>query len=205
MHSSPSVSRWAAPTLFLLAFIFAPPALAADDEESPLHVSSGVGVFLPWDGDVGFNALAQVHTGMESDRFWVGGELEYRRYAAELKPGFEPDYNTFALRFSLQYHPLPEETISPYVGFGIGIQLSKVDNAHSRVDRTDRIRQNFSGGPTVVGVAGADFTFEDLDPVSFFVEGRLGYTTDLWVRKGGSFQADQIGGFTGMGGARLRF
>lgn len=202
MHFSPFVLLWAC------AFVLAAPSALADGSDEgprkklPTHISSGAGVFLPWDGDQGFNVSALLHKGLGSDRFWVGGELEYRRYEAELKRGYQPEYNTFALRFSFQYHPFPKSVVSPYAGIGVGIAASYVDDTHSG---GQKVREEFGAGPTLVAVAGGDLAIPALDPLAFFAEARIGNTTDLWFRRGGNFQMDQIDGFTGMAGLRLGY
>jgi hypothetical protein len=202
MPSRSSLRRLAAP-LAALGIAAGDPAPAEGARaKSPLHVSTGAGVFLPWDGDTGFDVIALVHKGLGSDRFWLGGELEYRRYEAELKRGYDPVYDTFAVRFSFQYHPFPEAPVSPYAGIGVGLQLSRVDETHSR---GERVRHAVSGGTTLLGLAGVDLGAGLLGPLTLFAEARVGNTADVWDRKGGNLQLDQIDGFTGMGGLRLRF
>ena len=168
----------------------------------PLHLSLGGGVFEPWDGDRGYSVSASVHAGLGSDRFWVGGEFEYRRYEAEVKRVFSPDMNSFLIRFSFQYHPFPAWVVSPYCGVQVGIA---VHQAADLSDDTGNVaREKVSGGLTLLGLAGAEvplFTSR----LHFFAEGRLGNTSDLWKRKGGNWQVDQVDGITGMGGLRFRF
>jgi hypothetical protein len=168
-------------------------------------VSAGAGVFSPWDGNDGHNVALMIHKGFGSDRFWVGGELEWRYFEAEVKQDFRPDYNTFALRFHFQYHPFPKAVVSPYVGIAVGVVLNKVDDNHSRVDPSDKVRSDVSGGMTLLGLAGLEVPLRFLGPMSVFGEGRVGNGSDIWKRKGGNYQMDQIGGVTGMAGLRLRF
>lgn len=170
----------------------------------PLHLSVGGGVFQPWDGNRGFDVSGSLHVGLGSDRFRLGGEIEYRRFEVELKRGYRPDMNSFALRFSFQYHPLPEALLSPYLGIGVGVALHKVDDNHSRFDPSDRLRSDVSGGLSLIGLAGLEaplFT----PRLHLFVEGRLGNGSDVWKRKGGNWQTDQVDGITGMSGLRFRF
>jgi hypothetical protein len=171
----------------------------------PVHVSIGSGVFLPWDGKRGYNVSGTAHLGLGSDRFWVGGEFEYRHFEAEVKQDFRPDYNSFALRFQFQYHPFPAAVISPYVGIGVGVVLHKVDDNHSSLDSSDKLRSDVSGGFTLLGLAGIEVPIPFVDRLHVFGEGRLGNTSDFWKRKGGNFQMDQADGITGMGGLRIRF
>lgn len=170
----------------------------------PVHLSVGGGVFQPWDGDLGFDVSGTAHVGLGSDRFWLGGELEYRRFEADLKQGYHPDMNSFVVRFSFQYHPFPDAIVSPYVGIGVGAALHKVDDNHLRSDPNDKVRSDVSGGLSLVGLAGVEaplFT----PRLQLFLEGRLGNGSDLWKRKGGNWQSDQVDGITGMSGLRLRF
>ncbi len=170
----------------------------------PIHVSVGSGYFAPWDGSDGFDVSAMIHAGLGSDRFWVGGEFEYRRFEAELKSNYKPDMNSFALRFSFQYHPFPKAVVSPYVGISVGLVLNKVDDNHASGDPSDKVRSDVSGGTSILGVAGAEVPLGS-PRLMLFGEGRLGNTSDLWKRKGGNYQTDQIDGITAMGGLRFRF
>jgi hypothetical protein len=195
-------------------FLFVSPGVAEDAPaaekkkenraSAPVHLSLGSGVFVPWDGDTGYNVSGTVHVALGSNRFWLGGEFEYRRFDADVKQDFRPTYNSFALRFNFQYHPFPDFVLSPYVGIAVGAVLNKVDDNHSRVDPSDKLRSDLSGGLTLLGLAGVEvplFTQQ----LQLFAEVRLGNTSDLWKRKGGNYQIDQIDGFTGMGGVRFRF
>jgi hypothetical protein len=196
----------------IVACVIVLPAAARAEESAerrksqpvPFHLSLGSGVFVPWSGDAGFNVSGAGHVGLGSDRFWVGGELEYRRFESRLKPIYRPDTNSFALRFSFQYHPFPKAIVSPYVGISVGVMLHKVDDNHSRVDPNDKVRSDVSGGFTMLGVAGAEVPL-GTQRVHLFAEGRLGNSSDLWKRKGGNWQTDQVGGVTAMGGLRFRF
>jgi len=92
--------------------------------------------------------------------------------------------------------------LSPYVGIGVGFQLSHVEKTHVG---GRRVREGVGGGSSLLGAAGLDLVVPAFDPVRLFAEARAGNTTDLWKRKGGNFQTDQIDGFTGMAGVRLHF
>ena len=205
-HARPTLA------LVLLALLPMQVADAADApagpkvaKPKPLHLSVGSGVFLPWDGNRGFNVSGTLHVGLGSDRFWVGGEFEYRHFEAEFKQDFRPDTNSFALRFQFQYHPFPAAVLSPYVGIAVGAVLHKVDDNHSSLDPTDKLRSDVSGGLTMLGLAGVEVAIPFVDRLHVFGEARLGNTSDLWKRKGGNYQIDQADGFTGMGGLRVRF
>jgi hypothetical protein len=58
---------------------------------------------------------------------------------------------------------------------------------------------------TLLGLVGLEVPLRFLGPMSVFGEGRVGNSSDIWKRKGGNYQMDQIGGVTGMAGLRLRF
>ena len=177
---------------------------AKESKPIPFHLSLGSGVFIPWSGDAGFNVSGSAHVGLGSDRFWVGGELEYRRFESRLKTDFRPDTNSFALRFSFQYHPFPRAIVSPYAGISVGLMLHKVDDNHSRVDPNDKLRSDVSGGFTMLGVGGVEVPL-GTQRLHLFAEGRLGNSSDLWKRKGGNWQTDQVDGITAMGGLRFSF
>lgn len=171
----------------------------------PYHVSVGSGVFLPWDGSRGYDVSGMFHRGFGSDRFWVGGEFEYRRFEADLKQDFRPDYDTFALRFQFQYHPFPKAIVSPYVGVGVGFLIHDVDDDRASGIPGDKLRSDVSGGLTLLGLAGVEVPVPFVPWLQAFGEARIGNASDVWKRKGGNYQTDQVGGFTGMGGLRVRF
>ena len=169
---------------------------------TPIHLSAGGGVFQPWDGDRGFNVNASAHVGVGSDRFWIGGEVEYRRYEAEFKRDYQPDSNTAAFRFSFQYHPFPWWPVSPYVGIQTGFAFHIVSDQED--DAGDSVRNEGSIGFSLVGLAGVEFPLFS-DRLHLYIEGRVDNTSDIWKRKGGNYQVDQVGGYSGMSGLRMRF
>jgi hypothetical protein len=191
----------------LLAGSLASPARAEEPVRRgsvrPFHLNLGGGVFQPWDGDTGHTVSGMLHRGFGSDRFWVGGEVEYRRYEPDLKRGYQPDMDTWAVRFQFQYHPFPKAIVSPYVGVAVGFLVSRVEQ--NRASDGDRVRDDVSGGTTLLALAGFEIPLPFVDPLQLFAEGRLGNASDAWKRKGGNYQMDQVGGVTGLCGLRVRF
>ena len=185
----------------------ASPGLAAAEARRgsvrPFHLSVAGGVFEPWDGHTGYSISGMFHRGFGSDRFWVGAELEYRRFEPDLKRDYQPDEDTYGVRFQFQYHPFPKWVVSPYVGIAVGFVVHRVDR--NRASDGDRVRDDVSGGTTMLGLAGLEVPVPFADGLHVFGEGRLGNTSDLWQRKGGNFQIDQADGITGLCGLRVRF
>ena len=171
----------------------------------PFHASVGSGVFLPWDGDRGTPVSVMFHRGFGSDRFWVGGEVEFRHFEGDVKPYYRPEYDNYGVRFQFQYHPFPKAIVSPYVGIGVGFVVNTVENGHANGNPADKVRSDVSGGTTLLGLAGFELAVPFVPWLEVFAEGRLENASDLWRRKGGNYQLDQVGGFTGMGGLRVRW
>jgi len=171
----------------------------------PYHLSVGSGTFRPWDGNRGYDVSAMFHRGFGSDRFWVGAELEFRHFEAEIKQDFRPDYDSYGVRFQFQYHPFPKAILSPYVGVGVGFLIHSVEDEYASGAPGDKVRGRVSGGTTLLGLAGVEMPVPFAPALQIFGEARIGNASDLWKRKGGNYQMDQVGGFTGMGGLRVRF
>ncbi len=177
---------------------------AGAKSKAPVHVGVGSGVFRPWDGNSGYNLLASAHVGLGSDRFWVGAEFEFRKFQAELKRDFHPDMNSFAIRFSFQYHPFPQWWLSPYVGVSVGLQANRVEENKQRYPPFQRVRDDWSGGTSLLALAGFQVPLFT-ERLHFFGEGRIGTSTDIWERSNGNVQFDQVGGIAGLGGLRVSF
>jgi hypothetical protein len=172
-----------------------------------VHLSFSAGYFRPWDSaDSGGFQLAL--SGMKSlgrDRFWIGGEIEYRHSTVDVKSNFSPDYDSVLVRYLFQYHPWPEARVSPYVGIGSGLALHVVDR-YARIDGDKRrFRHPVSGGFTLLGIVGAQTSLSSSTPISAFVEARFGTTSDIWKKKGANWQFEQVGGFTASAGLRWSF
>lgn len=172
-----------------------------------VHLSFSAGYFRPWDSaDSGGFQLAL--SGMKSlgrDRFWLGGEIEYRHSTVDAKSGFSPDYDSVLVRYLFQYHPWPEARVSPYVGIGSGLALHVVDR-YARINGDkQRVRHPVSGGFTLLGLVGAQTSLSSSTPISAFAEARFGTTSDVWKKKGANWQFEQVGGFTASVGLRWSF
>ena len=201
-------TRWAT-----LAALVALALTAGRSVHAGLVVGAGGGVFVPWKGEVGYSVSAHAMGSILGDHLRLGGEFEFRRFDTEItgsawfddfftaEPNYsDTTYENYNLRFLVSYHPIPESVFSPYVGIGIGIAINVVD------DQARLFRDEVSGGFGMLTLVGAELPFPGLEHLFFFTEARAGFVLDIWddnVRD--TVEADEIGGFTGMGGLRLRF
>lgn len=173
--------------------------------EQDVWIGASAGAYIPWDGEVGASIAASMLVPFHRDRFWVGGELEYRRFEANVKRGFSPDYHSVLARYVLQYHPFRDAFVSPYVGVGSGIAIHVVERRGHRAGERHRFRHGTSGGSILMGLVGLETKLFGRESLEGFVEGRFESVSDLWKAKGGNWQYEEIGGATVMLGARTRF
>ena len=198
MRARTALSLRAVGLLVWLAFSM--PAAGAD-----WNVSLSGSAFQPWYGDVGQGGIASAQVELREGRFWIGIEVEYRAFDANLGGGFGPDYESVLARGLFHYHPFPDAALSPYVGLatGIALHLSDRDDVVNGEERP--IRRRASGGTTLLGLAGVQAPVPGVRGLFLFVEGRVETAGDLWKKRGGNWQYDQVGGVTGTGGLRVRF
>lgn len=185
-----------------MLFIAAAPALAT---EGHLNFSLSGGVYQPWAGDTGHSAILSAQYAHRADRFWIGIEVEHRRFEANLGSGFRPEYDSVLFRGLFHYHPFPEWTLSPYVGLGTGIALHVVERKGRVNGERRRYREPVSGGTTFLGLVGLQTRVPGTRRFSLFAEARIESAADLWEKRGASWRYDQVGGFTGNVGLRVRF
>jgi len=182
--------RWAVTVgLVLLA---AAPVGAADERGA---VSVGGGVFAPYDGNPGGTALLGAE-GRVSKHVSVGGEVEYRK--SEMRISSIPDVNVDSvnLRALVRYTWFPGP-VHPYVGAGAGLGVHSFDGT-ARVG-SYRVGVDGTGvGVGVLGLAGLDVPLGER--VSLFAEGRVSGDLETTL-----FSGDQVGGVSGLSGARIHF
>ena len=87
--------------------------VGSDDSDSVI-ISSGGGIFYPFQGRAGFNALVQV-MGIVSPQERFGVELEFRKYETEFFNAKNIDTQSYIIRGIGQYF-FRSQGISPYVG-----------------------------------------------------------------------------------------
>ena len=173
-------------------------ALAPSLARAQIHVGAGGGVFLPYEGDPGGSVSVHAQGAFAGRHLRAGGELEYRRFDASLARDFRNvGYDAIFLRFLFHYHFLPDAVVSPYLGFGTGINVNIITNQERR--------GTVSGGFTTLAIAGLEAPVPGTGRLAFFTEARVGTVTDIWKKTRANWQLDQVGGFTGMAGFRWRF
>ena len=182
--------RWAV-TLGLLLCAAVP--LAAADERGSAWV--GGGVFAPYDGDPGGSAMAGAE-GRVSNHVSVGGEVEYRRYDTALEGIPHVDTDTVNLRALVRYTWFPGP-VHPYVGAGAGIGIHSFDGT-AHIGSYSVGLSGTGVGVGVLGLAGLDVPIGDR--FSLFAEGRVSGDFETTLLSG-----DQVGGVSGLSGARIRF
>jgi hypothetical protein len=185
----------------VLALAFAAPTPA----EARLVLGTGAGFFEPWDGSGDFSVMGQILASIgKQEKLRLGGEFEYHQFDTELFGAKNVDMKTFGLRGIIQYFPLPEWTVQPYFGVGIGTEVQWVDSDEVEEQQGDDITPEVGSGLSLLGLFGAELPLGH--HVSFFAEGRVGYSMLLIVRKDNdSVDHEVTGGVHGLGGIRIRF
>jgi hypothetical protein len=179
----------------------------AEEKSRGIQLSFSAGYFRPWDSaDAGgFQLALSAAKALGQDRFWLGGEVEYRHSSVDVKRDFSPDYDSLLVRYIFQYHPWPKAALSPYLGIGSGLALHVVDR-YARINGVKRrFRHPVSGGFSLLAILGAQTVISSDTPVSAFIETRFDTSSDIWKKKGANWQFDQVGGFFASAGLRWEF
>jgi len=183
-------ARWAVTVGLLL--LAAGPAAAADERGT---VWLGGGVFAPYDGNPGGSALLGAE-GRVSQHLSVGGEVEYRNAPMTVSGLHDVDTNSVNFRGLVRYTWLPS-VVHPYIGAGAGIGVHHFNGA-AHLGPYPVSVEGTGVGVGVLGLAGLDLPLGDR--VSLFAEGRVSGDVETTL-----FSGDQVGGVSGLSGARFTF
>lgn len=174
-----------------------------------VEVSGGGGMFVPYDGTAGPSGLVRV-LGTMSDPLRFGGEVEYRSYKSTIFSVPDVHFDSVSIRALLEYKFMPDRAVCPYVGAGFGLNVNVLDGTAVKrgnpeiIDVTD-----FGVGLGLLGLAGIEVPVSKT--VALFVEGRAGVDFQLTSQSNsfGSSSGDvgvsNLGGYSGIGGVRVRF
>jgi hypothetical protein len=182
----------------LAAFLAAGPA-AADG-----FMSAQVGVFAPWSGDPGLTTSVQLLGSGASGRSRWGGEFEFRSFDSKIQGVTDVDVDSFVIHAMWQYHFRPEAVATPYIGLGVGVTVSAIDddkvNDALGSNQQDRIMGGFDG----VFLLGVSANIPGAEYMSVFAEGRLGLAFAT-AENGGDWDVEDVGGGSASAGLRFRF
>ncbi len=195
-----------------LMFVFSGPldnlqAKGMNAEASdPGFISGGGGIFYPFQGKSGFNAVVQA-TGKISAQERIGIELEYRNYETELFKAKDIDTQSYILRGVGQYF-FRSQGISPYVGLGLSMGLNFFDEKEIEKKRPSvNIKQGWGLGYGILGLLGVEIPMGQ--EVVLFAEGRASGDFQLSHHENRSgknkLSIENLSGLTGMGGIRFRY
>ncbi len=169
-------------------------------------LSAGGGIFYPFQGKSGFNAVVQA-AGKISPQERFGVELEYRNAEVELFNAKDIDTESFIIRGIGQYFFRPGG-ISPYVGLGINFAINVFDEKEIERKRSSiNITQGWGFGYGLLGLLGVEVPVGG--GLAFFGEGRVSGDIQFtrYKRRSGKnkLSVESLSGLTGMGGLRMRF
>jgi hypothetical protein len=188
----------------------------AATSSAEVFVSGAGGVFKPWEGQAGPTGLVQVLSPIgssEKPHLRAGAEIEYRNYKSKILHVSDVEFNSGSLRAVIQYHFLPDN-IDPYVGAGFGVDFNvidsgKVERAWEKDSDVDFASVSpFGVGLGVLGLLGVEFPLGST--VALFAEGRAAISFQLTetsknFESSGDIGVENLGGFSGIGGLRVRF
>lgn len=176
-------------------------SVVAVAEEPAVTVGAGGGVYKPYDGSTGFNILAYGLFRI-AENWDIGGEIEYRSFAAEVLDVDDVGIDTVVLRFLSRY-VFVVGPVNPYIGAALGIDLNIIDSGKIERERPGvSTVSDFGVGIGILGLAGLDVPIAN--GFTVFAEGRAGYDVQV-TSEDDDIGADNLGGITGMGGVRYSF
>ncbi len=174
------------------------------DIDDSVIISGGGGIFYPFQGKSGFNAVVQA-SGQIAPQERMGVELEYRQYETKLFKVKNIDTQSYIFRLFGQYFFRPQG-ITPYVGLGINFAINVFDEDEIEKRRTSvKLKQGWGVGYGLLGLVGVEIP---VGPVALFGEGRVSGDFQITnYKKSGKRKIgiESLSGLTGMGGIRIRF
>lgn len=184
-------------------------ALAAPPARAQLSAGAGGGVVIPWDGNAGYSVSGEVLYRLAGRAWRFGGEFEYRGYESQLFGVHDVDIDSYQLRV-LAHYLFELGPVSPYLGVGIQTSLNVIDDGAIEavlgvpVDETGA-----SIGATLI--AGVELPLAA--SVSAFAEARVSVDAQLTEEEDDYYSyyddddvdVEELGGFTGRAGLRIRF
>jgi hypothetical protein len=166
------------------------------------EIGLGGGGFVPWEGNSGYAVVGQIMGSLEPRNWRFGGEFQYRDFETDYFSVSGVQTQQFALQGFFHYRFFAESMVTPYAGAGIGIAINVIDDDKIEDQKPALDVSPVGGGAGIFGIGGLELLLGDT--VTLFGEMRLSADVQL-TDKGGSIDAENIGGFTGLGGIRLRF
>ena len=178
--------------------------LAAGPAAADGFMSGQLGVFAPWQGDPGFMASVQLLGSGASGRSRWGGEFEYRNFESKIQGVNDVDVSSYVLRAMWQHHFRPEAVVTPYIGVGLGVTISAIDDNKVNNQLGSDDQDHIGGGFDGLVLLGVSANIPGADYMSVFVEGRLGLAFAT-AENGGDWDTEDVGGGSGSAGLRFRF
>ena len=185
--------------------------LLATPASARLVLSTGAGVFEPWQGSTGYELDAAMLATIGQRQNWrVGAEFSYRRAESRILRVNNIEFHSYRLSFVAHYRFLVREIIEPYIGLRLSVAVNSVnDEQIERGQPTRRVSEG-SGGVGAAGIVGLDVPFGD--HFAIYSEVSLGADV-LWLHNGNNdddwdltpYVSEGIGGVSGVAGIRVRF
>jgi hypothetical protein len=164
------------------------------------------GAFFPWQGDTGHSLALQMLGANHSGRSRWGAEFEYRDFESRIADVPDIDVETYLLRAMWQHHFRPDDLITPYIGLGLGLAISNVDHQAVDLAKGRNLRGSTGAGLDGLFLLGLSISPYDLDYLSFYAEGRVGFGVDVTGKNASSDTiVENLGGASANAGLRFRF
>ena len=173
-------------------------------EDDSVLISGGGGIFYPFKGKSGFNAVVQA-AGKITPQERMGVELEYRQYETELFNAKDIDTQSYIFRI-FGHYLFPLRGITPYLGIGLNMAVNVFDKKEIERKRPSvNVKRGWGFGYGIMGLVGVEVP---VGRMIFFGEGRVSGDFQLSnYKKSGKnkIRIENFSGLTGMGGIRVRF
>lgn len=188
----------AAVLLCLLVLLTLPSAAAAE-----LVLSAAGGYFDPWEGDSGYEFRGSIMGQFGAGGHWrAGGEFAYREFESDFFNVSGVDVDAYRIGGLFHYIFLPDSFLQPYAGVKINLAVNVLDEDRIEAARPELDVTGIGSGFGVGGIAGVDLALGD----HFALFGEVVLSADAqFTSESDDIDVENIGGFSGLGGVRIKF
>jgi hypothetical protein len=180
--------------------------LAGGEARAQLSAGAAGGVAVPWDGDSGYSVAGDVMYRLRGKPWRFGGEFEFRKYKSEFFGVSGVEVEAYQMRI-LAHYLFALGPLVPYVGVGLHTSINEADDDEIELALPGRSVDGTGTGMGVTAIAGLEIPLADF--LSLFAESRLGVEAQFSEEDDGydddDVEVENLGGFSGRGGIRIRF
>jgi opacity protein-like surface antigen len=191
----------------LCAALFA--AFVAVPARAELSLGAGGEVAIPWDGDAGWGASVEALYRLPERGWRFGGEFEYRHYQSGFFGANNIDVDSYQIRL-IAHYLFDLGPVWPYLGVGLHTAVNVIDD--EAIEAQVAFANVDESGTSIGATAIAGLEIPLFDFLSVFGEARVGVDAQLTEEDehcnfcdDDDVGVEELGGFAGRGGVRIRF